>query len=344
MAGSFEGVCLVACWRPLLGCRAVGFVTMARTWYTYILIILFDIVILVSGSFDVESARLLVKEKTPVVLWHGMGDSCADSSSMKRIISLMERYGIEVYCISSPGYLGDVAGSFIGNVDEQIGKGCRDVSASLGGVHDGYIGIGFSQGGLFMRALLQKCDEEAPRMKVLISLGGPQSGVASLPGCPVSQMQSYWCKLLESLVGSLAYTSMAQDTVVQAQYLYNPGEFTAPFLEDVNAMRSGCGEHWTEYRKRILRVDTIVLFSFEEDDMLEPPQSSHFGYFNGSDVVSLEDQPGVYHCLGFDSLIQSSRLQLHTLEGAKHMEFSLEWFDEHVIQPYILGYNSNSIQ
>jgi palmitoyl-protein thioesterase len=328
----------------LPGYRVVGFVMMAWMWYTPMLIILLFIVILISGRFDVESTRLLLGEKVPVVLWHGMGDSCANNSSMKRIISLIESYDIKVYCISSPGYLGDVAGSFIGNVDEQIDKVCQNLKESLGAAHDGYIGIGFSQGGLFMRALLQKCDEGGPRMKVLISLGGPQGGVASLPGCPVGKSTpSYWCSFLESLVGGLAYTSIAQDTVVQAQYLYNPGEFTAPFLEDMNAVRSGCGEHWTQYRRRILEVDTIALFSFSEDDMLEPPQSSHFGYFNGSEIVALEDQPGVYRCLGFGDLVKSGRLHLHTLEGAKHMQFSLTWFDQHVIQPYILDYYSNAI-
>jgi palmitoyl-protein thioesterase len=48
----------------------------------------------------------------------------------------------------------------------------------------GYVGIGFSQGGQFMRALVQRCQHAGPRARALISVGGQHQGVATLPGCP----------------------------------------------------------------------------------------------------------------------------------------------------------------
>ena len=46
---------------------------------------------------------------------------------------------------------------------------------------DGYHAVGFSQGGLFMRGLAQRCP--GPRIHSLVSIGGPQQGVYGLPKC-----------------------------------------------------------------------------------------------------------------------------------------------------------------
>jgi palmitoyl-protein thioesterase len=46
----------------------------------------------------------------------------------------------------------------------------------------GYNAIGFSQGGQFLRAVLQQCDA-APPMLNLISIGGQQRGVYGMPRC-----------------------------------------------------------------------------------------------------------------------------------------------------------------
>ena len=65
------------------------------------------------------------------------------------------------------------------NVDEQISKACTRL-AGINGLQNGFFGLGLSQGGLFIRGLLQRCPAAQP-MKRLISVGGPQQGVESIP-------------------------------------------------------------------------------------------------------------------------------------------------------------------
>ena len=43
--------------------------------------------------------------------------------------------------------------------------------------------IGFSQGGLLGRALIQNCPEVAAKVKNFISIGSPQNGVSEFPRC-----------------------------------------------------------------------------------------------------------------------------------------------------------------
>ena len=55
---------------------------------------------------------------------------------------------------------------------------------------DGYHAVGFSQGGLFIRGLAQRCPE--PRIRSLVSIGGPQQvGTSSI----VSDVRQYGLRI-----------------------------------------------------------------------------------------------------------------------------------------------------
>ncbi len=48
---------------------------------------------------------------------------------------------------------------------------------------NGYNGIGFSQGGQFLRAVVERCQHLGPRASKLITMGAQHQGVANIPGC-----------------------------------------------------------------------------------------------------------------------------------------------------------------
>eukprot|EP00878_Enallax_costatus_P005941 GHUV01006232.1.p1 GENE.GHUV01006232.1~~GHUV01006232.1.p1 ORF type:complete len:120 (+),score=18.55 GHUV01006232.1:110-469(+) len=58
----------------------------------------------------------------PVVLWHGMGDSCCSLGSMGSIKKLIEdKLGVFVHSIATgTGEYADVASSFYGNLNDQV--------------------------------------------------------------------------------------------------------------------------------------------------------------------------------------------------------------------------------
>ncbi len=82
----------------------------------------------------------------------------------------------------------------------------------------GFHAIGFSQGGLFMRALVQTCDLPVKR---LVTFGSPHAGVAEPPGCDVSEAQHALrvsdCGVVRNLIQMGVYWEWIQSSVVQAQ-------------------------------------------------------------------------------------------------------------------------------
>ena len=95
--------------------------------------------------------------------------------------------------------------------------------------------MGFSQGGLFIRGLAQRCPQ--PKIHNLVSIGGPQQGVYGLPKCLGENHKL--CDYVRRLLNYGAYVGWIQRLLVQAQYWHDPlaeEEFLASslFLADIN--------------------------------------------------------------------------------------------------------------
>ena len=158
-----------------------------------------------------ESQISQVNNPTPIVIWHGMGDNCCHSFSMGRIKQMLEEhikgkssiskwrrqyesYNMYIYnkwinyllnfflCITgvyvrslmigaSPNE--DTLNGFFLPVSEQIDMVCQKIKEDPN-LRNGYNGMGFSQGGQFMRAISEICPHG---MKKLISFGGQHQGI-----------------------------------------------------------------------------------------------------------------------------------------------------------------------
>ncbi len=68
-----------------------------------------------------------------------------------------------------------------------------------------------------------------------------------------------------------------------------------------------------------------------------PRDSSWFSFYNGTDLLPLRQQP-LYteDWLGLRELEQSGRLVYADAPG-QHMQFTFQWFEEHVINAYLAG-------
>merc|ERR1711935_1165575 len=125
---------------------------------------------------------------TPTVLWHGLGDTCCSVASMGRIQRLIESNvpGVYIYsvCVHDPEsrcqHTKDRMAGFIGDANKQVLDQCEIIrnDPNLAG---GFNLLGFSQGGLLARSIVQLCPDLISRN--LISIGGPQHGVFGFPGC-----------------------------------------------------------------------------------------------------------------------------------------------------------------
>lgn len=100
-------------------------------------------------------------------------------------------------------------------VNKQLATVC-DMIHGDPNLSDGFHLIGFSQGGLFVRALAQRCPP-AKRLGSVISIGGPQQGVYGLPFCPNGTTLPL-CLYLQRAISKSAYTDFIQSQYVLAIY------------------------------------------------------------------------------------------------------------------------------
>jgi len=121
--------------------------------------------------------------------------------------------GIFVYSIiiGSGDAASDIKTSFLDNLDRQIDEVCQKLK-SVKELITGFDAVGFSQGGQFLRAYVERCND--PPVKRLITVGAQHQGIMNLPGCNGKFCRSWWQRWIKSNV----YSKVAQQHSVQAQY------------------------------------------------------------------------------------------------------------------------------
>lgn len=299
-----------------------------------------------NGALDLEQEQFL-----PIVIWHGMGDSCCSEYSIGSITSYIQRKlpNIFVHSIATGKSLTeDVLSSYYGNVNDQIDEIWHEL-CSIKQLQDGFIGLGFSQGGQFLRAMVQRYQHhKGPRMHSLVTIGSQHQGVQEVPGCfePSfnSTPTSWGCQLMQELLGYGAYLSWIQSSIVQAQYFKDPYRIEAYyqhsiFLADINAESFGTkptDRKYQIYKENLSSLHKFVLFMFDNDITVVPKESSHFGYFDGISLIPLKESL-IYKedWIGLLELDKRGRLVFEHAPGF-HMQFTMDWFEKHVLKPYLM--------
>eukprot|EP00879_Flechtneria_rotunda_P001889 GHRR01002061.1.p1 GENE.GHRR01002061.1~~GHRR01002061.1.p1 ORF type:complete len:340 (+),score=89.70 GHRR01002061.1:195-1214(+) len=278
----------------------------------------------------------------PVVLWHGMGDSCCSMGSIGSIKKLIEdKLGVFVHSIATgEGEYADIWSSFHGNVNYQVSHVC-DQLKGMEELRGGFNMVGFSQGGQFLRAVMERCGHKLPPIHTLITLGGQHQGVANTPGCrtDLSGAAARACSLMQLLLARGAYAPWVRENIVQAQYFKDPcnlGAYLANniFLPDIN------NEHEDKndlYADNLASVKRLVLFRFDNDTTVVPRDSAWFSFWDGTSVIPLRQQP-LYQddWIGLKRLDEAGGLIFEQTPG-EHMQFTLKWFADKVIDEYLAG-------
>ena len=279
---------------------------------------------------------LVVLRASPpaVVLWHGMGDTCCDGllAVKERIQAVMP--GAHVHSVMLGSTLDqDERQGFFGLVDEQLDSICSCLSSDAN-LTDGFHAVGFSQGGLLLRGLVQRC----PGVKVhtLVTMGSPHGGVVEVPGCPATANGLY-CGQMRRLLDAGAYNKLIRGSVVQAQYFRDAKKLDlylehSAFLADVNNEREEKNE---AYAQRLASLKKLVMVRFSNDTTVVPRDSAWFSMQNGDDLIPLRSsQLYSEDWLGLRQLDNEGALVMSEAPGV-HMQFSLQWFEDKVIRPYL---------
>jgi palmitoyl-protein thioesterase len=308
----------------------------------------------------------------PIVVWHGMGDSCCADYSIGAVIkyiqSLVPEGEIFIHSIATGhNEAADISSSYFGLVDDQVDRVCDEIRA-IPELQHGYTAVGFSQGGQFLRAVVQRCQHRGPVAHTLVTMGAQHEGIMDIPGCwepSFNSTPSYACRAVQKLLAAGAYNRWIQNRVIQAQYFKDPLHLdtyyrNSAFLADINAEalprwggdasfptavgknklleteKKAVSARYDLYKNNLSSLQRLVLFMFDNDITVVPKESAHFGFFDGEKLVPLiENKIYTEDRLGLKALDESGRLVIAHAPGF-HMQFSLEWFFENVVEPYLL--------
>ncbi|GAM27989.1 hypothetical protein SAMD00019534_111650, partial [Acytostelium subglobosum LB1] len=273
----------------------------------------------------------------PTVIWHGMGDTCCYPFSMGYVKKMIEEKipGIYVKSIEIGDSLPeDEFNSFFKPVNEQVDMVCQ-MMRSDPNLTNGFNAIGFSQGGQFLRAYVERCND--PPVYNLISVGGQHQGVYGMPNC--ASTNKTLCNLAREMLELGVYTEFVQSHLVQAQYWQDPLDYLeyldkSQFLADINNARS---EKNDTYKKNMISLNELVLVMFTNDTMVIPRESEWFGFYQygqARDVVPMEETDlYTQDWIGLQYLDKEGRVTKIPCEG-NHLQFTDVWFNQYLI-PYM---------
>jgi len=270
----------------------------------------------------------------PTVLWHGMGDTCCYSFSMGAIKNLIEKSlpGIYVYSIEVGSTIeDDEYNSYFMNVNDQIEYVYKTLS-NITALQYGFNAIGFSQGGQFLRAFVERYN--SPKVYNLVSVGGQHQGIFGIPSC--IGVNRTLCELMRKLLNQGAYEDIVQNHSVQSEYWQDPlkyQEYLAKniFLPDIN---NNLEKKNATYKNNLLSLNHFALVKFLNDTVVVPRESEWFGFYQvGQDkVVVAVENTTLYteDWIGLKTLNENSQVSFISTIG-DHLKFTDEWFVQHIV-------------
>ena len=231
--------------------------------------------------------------------------------------------------------------------------------------------LGFSQGGVFARAMVETCEDE---VNALITFGAPHSGVWKFPGCDkmANALSRKWCEYSRKVASKAAYSKMLKSKSVQASYFRDVSDAkrfeqyvrSGSLLSVINGEDDGSDDDDARgegaafpstikkqnRRAKMCNLDVFAMFSFEKDEVVVPRDSAVFSDApsvpfeyteeKSSELLNvretkfyLNEEDGL--CLR--ELDEKNRMKIDVVPDAHHMQFSLEWFTENVIDKYIVA-------
>jgi len=268
----------------------------------------------------------------PLLIWHGLGDNyAADGLHSVGDLANETNPGTYVYYIRLDEEAdSDRTATFLGNVSAQISQVCSDITShSVLSRAPAFNALGFSQGGQFLRALVQRCGDRVP-IRNLVTFGSQHNGIAKYQLCNDGD---WLCKGYIGLLKANTWGAWVQSHLVPAQYFKETDDATgepsemylenSAFLADVNNERK---EKNATYATHLARLENFVMYVFEDDRTVVPKESGWFAYTNASDgsVTGVRERE-IYKqdWIGLRALDEKGGLHFETTEGG-HMNLGDE--------------------
>lgn len=298
---------------------------------------LYSLTAFVALASALPSLRSKPKPKPlPLIIWHGLGDRY-DADGLQSTGTLAEEVhpGTYVYYVrTDDDGSADRTNTFFGNVTTQLADVCEAIHNEPGLADPDdrtkirADALGFSQGGQFLRGLLETC--EGLSVRSLVTFGSQHNGIAEFQECGTFD---FLCKGATGLIKGNAWTDYVQGKVVPAQYYRTVNETTGlgsdEYLKHSNFLAHINNEKEVKvarYAEKIAALEKFVMYVFEDDATVVPKETGWFAEVNATSgaVTSLRDRKMYKEdWLGLKKLDEKGGLVFKNTTG-KHMELSDE--------------------
>ncbi|CAL5995934.1 Palmitoyl-protein_thioesterase [Hexamita inflata] len=204
---------------------------------------------------------------------------------------------------------------------------------------DGFISLGFSQGGYLLRGYLQTRTETMPKVLRFITLSSPLGGFycGKTTLCGGIQLPNF----INNFIEDIEYTNVFQDIITGAGYWRNPYKLDEYLDYGTHLAHMNNEVDFNQTLKdNFMQPDKFVLFGSENDGVISPWQSAWFGFFNDGDdtaVIPMEERD-IYKkdLFGLKTLNEQGRI-IRIRSGLQHGQYrSDEVFIKSELIPWVL--------
>ncbi|CAL6009379.1 Palmitoyl-protein_thioesterase [Hexamita inflata] len=276
----------------------------------------------------------IITKQPPVVVMHGIMDT---KESMNNIIQYLKDITPDLYVLNC-----EVGNGYMDSIFMDVYSAVKEVTNCIvndPNLKDGFIILGYSQGGYLLRSYLENRTDSQPKVLRFITLTSPLAGYfcgvksacAMIPGLP---------DFVNDLIADFEYTDFVQNLITGAGYWRNPYQLPAYLNYQTHlSLLDNQAVFNQQYKKNFLEPDKFILFASENDGVISPWQSAWFGFFENENdaVVQKMEERDIYQedLFGLKTLNEQGRI-VRIRSGLDHFSYLKdEAFIKEQVAPWV---------
>lgn len=214
----------------------------------------------------------------PIVVTHGMGDSCFNPGMKSITKASGEHGGVYATCVpTGKNDIEDTINGFLLNMDKSVDVFAATVRADPN-LKNGFNAFGLSQGNNLIHGYQLKYND--PPVVSFVSICGINGGVAAFPNCgPGAPVIGSICEEIAEVLGPAADLEIVQDVLFQANYYRDPKATHNESYMANNQLAQWNGEGKTvnaSYKTNFLKTTTNVWVKGTLDTVVWPRESEQW--------------------------------------------------------------------
>ena len=258
----------------------------------------------------------------PIAVFHGILESCDMPNTSKLVNDLKNDLGVHVECIEiGNGFLDTI----MKNMTSQVKEACEKINSNPN-FQSKFNILGFSQGTLIGRYIIEKCQMKGQVMRYM-SIDGPQMGIGSIPkitcGTFCDFLVNITVPIFYGLSGRIAPADYFRFKYDQQYYMENN-----IFLKMLNNENEEKDE---EIKKRFSSLEKVKLIKNNNDTTIVPRESSWFEFydFEGHNIIPLKESDFyIKDYIGLRKLDEEGKVTFATFRGEHILYNIVEYWEE----------------